>query len=163
GGSTVWSSIADYRPPPLEVLRNPWIQWTVLLPRDITGPRYEGIHRWGPAALQALGVTDALTHMEWFARPDGSVAVSEVAAPPPPTTWARGTRWCATPTPRWSRTRCAGSSTASASSWPRPEGRSDEHRHALPRLPGGDGLLHPGAGRGGGPGHRGGRPAAARA
>jgi hypothetical protein len=83
GGSTVWSSIADYRPPPLEVLRNPWIQWTVLLPRDITGPRYEGIHRWGPAALKALGVTDALTHMEWFARPDGSVAVSEVAARPP--------------------------------------------------------------------------------
>jgi hypothetical protein len=83
GGSTVWSSIADYRPPPLEVLRNPWIQWTVLLPRDITGPRYEGIHRWGPAALKALGVTDALTHMEWFARPDGSVAISEVAARPP--------------------------------------------------------------------------------
>jgi hypothetical protein len=83
GGSTVWSSIADYRPPPLEVLRNPWIQWTVLLPRDVTGPQYEGIHRWGPAALEALGVTDALTHMEWFARPDGSVAISEVAARPP--------------------------------------------------------------------------------
>src|SRR3954452_24951619 len=83
GGKTVWSSIADYRPPPLEVLRNPWIQWTVLLPRDITGPGYEGIHHWGPAALRALGVTDALTHMEWFARPDGSVAISEVAARPP--------------------------------------------------------------------------------
>src|SRR3954462_9356667 len=83
GGSTVWSSIADYRPPPLEGLRTPWIQWTVLLPRDITGPRYEGIHRWGPAALKALGVPDALTHMEWFARPDGSVAVSEVGARPP--------------------------------------------------------------------------------
>jgi hypothetical protein len=82
-GSTVWSSIADYSPPPLEVLRNPWIQWTVVLPRDISGPEYEGIHRWGPAALKALGVTDALTHMEWFARPDGSVAVSEVAARPP--------------------------------------------------------------------------------
>src|SRR3954468_16521013 len=83
GGATVWSSIADYRPPPLEVLRNPWIQWTVLLPRDISGPRYEGIHRWGPAALKALGVMDGLTHMEWFARPDGSVAISEVAARPP--------------------------------------------------------------------------------
>src|SRR3954454_2546277 len=83
GGSTVWSSIADYRPPPLDVLRNPWIQWTVVLPRDVSCPRYEGIHRWGPAALEALGVTDALTHMEWFARPDGSVAVSEVAARPP--------------------------------------------------------------------------------
>ena len=83
GGNTVWSSIADYRPPPLEVLRNPWIQWTVLLPRDISGPEYAEIHRVGPAAIRALGVTDALTHMEWFRRPDGSVAVSEVAARPP--------------------------------------------------------------------------------
>ena len=30
-----------------------------------------------------LGVRDALTHMEWFHRPDGSIAVSEVAARPP--------------------------------------------------------------------------------
>jgi hypothetical protein len=83
GGTTIWSSISDYRPPPLEVLRNPWIQWTVLLPRDINGPSYDGIHHWGPLALQALGVRDALTHMEWFRRPDGSVAISEVAARPP--------------------------------------------------------------------------------
>src|SRR4051812_22292746 len=83
GGTTVWSSIADYRPPPLEVLRNPWIQWTVLLPRDTSGPEYAGIHDVGPMALRALGVRDALTHMEWFRRPDGSVAVSEVAARPP--------------------------------------------------------------------------------
>jgi hypothetical protein len=82
-GSTVWASISDYSPPPLEVLRTPWIQWTVLLPRDISGPRYEGIHHWGPEALRALGVRDALTHMEWFHRPDGSVAISEVAARPP--------------------------------------------------------------------------------
>src|SRR4051794_19539252 len=82
-GDIVWASISDYQPPPLEVLRNPWIQWTVLLPRDVTGPRYEGIHEWGPAALRALGVRDALTHMEWFRRPDGSVAISEVAARPP--------------------------------------------------------------------------------
>jgi hypothetical protein len=83
GGETVWGSVADYLPPPLEVLRNPWIQWTVLLPRDISGPGYAGIHEVGPAALRALGVRDALTHMEWFRRPDGSVAVSEVAARPP--------------------------------------------------------------------------------
>jgi hypothetical protein len=83
GGQTVWASISDYHPPPLEVLRNPWIQWTVLLPRDISGDQYDGIHHWGPLALQALGVRDALTHMEWFRRPDGSVAISEVAARPP--------------------------------------------------------------------------------
>lgn len=50
GGRTLWSSIADYRPPPLEVLRNPWIQWTVLLPRDVSGPEYSEIHRIGPDA-----------------------------------------------------------------------------------------------------------------
>lgn len=83
GGRTVWASVADYVPPPLDVLRNPWIQWTVLLPRELDDPRYAGISEVGPAALRALGVRDALTHMEWFRRPDGSVAVSEVAARPP--------------------------------------------------------------------------------
>jgi biotin carboxylase len=83
GGQTVFSSIADYLPTPLEVLRQPWIQWSVVLPRKLDDPRYDGIWEVGPAALQALGVRDALTHMEWFRRPDGSVAVSEVAARPP--------------------------------------------------------------------------------
>jgi len=83
GGQTVFCSIADYFPTPLEVLRQPWIQWTVLLPRELDDPRYDGIWEIGPAALQALGVRDAVTHMEWFRRPDDSVAVSEVAARPP--------------------------------------------------------------------------------
>lgn len=83
GGETLWSSISDYLPPPLEVLRTPWVQWTVVLPRDIDVPEYAEIKRVGPAALQALGVRDAFSHMEWFARPDGSVAVSEVGARPP--------------------------------------------------------------------------------
>ena len=83
GGHTLWASIADYHPPPLEVLRNPWIQWQVVLPRDTSGPEYAGIHQVAPAAIRALGVTDAFTHLEWFRRPDGSVAVSEVAARPP--------------------------------------------------------------------------------
>ena len=83
GGRTVFSSVSDYLPPPLEVLRTPWIQWTVLLPREMDDPKYDGIREVGPAALRALGVRDALTHMEWFRRPDGSVAVSEVGARPP--------------------------------------------------------------------------------
>jgi len=83
GGETIWASISDYEPPPLDVLRTPWVQWTVLLPRDVSGPEYAGIRAAGPAALRALGVTDAFSHMEWFERPDGSVAVSEVGARPP--------------------------------------------------------------------------------
>ena len=34
------------------------------------------------AALDALGMTTGLSHMEWFRRTDGSVAVSEVAPDP---------------------------------------------------------------------------------
>lgn len=83
GGETIWASISDYQPPPLEVLRTPWVQWTVMLPRDISGPEYAQIHRAGPAALKALGVTHAFSHMEWFERPDGSVAISEAGARPP--------------------------------------------------------------------------------
>ena len=55
GGETVWSSIADYIPPPLEVLRNPWIQWTVVLPRDITGPRVRRHPRGRPRRAARAG------------------------------------------------------------------------------------------------------------
>jgi hypothetical protein len=83
GGQVVWDSVSNYLPTPLEVLRNPWIQWIVLLPRDIGGPEYDGIRAIAPTALRALGLQSGLTHMEWFRRPDGTVAVSEVAARPP--------------------------------------------------------------------------------
>ena len=45
-----------YLPTPLEVLENPWIQWCVLLPRDISGPEYDGIREIGTRAVQALGL-----------------------------------------------------------------------------------------------------------
>src|SRR5215475_14007816 len=82
-GKVIWESISSYFPTPLEVLRNPWIQWVVLLPREIGGPEYAGIREVAPQALKALGLRTGLTHMEWFRRPDGSAAVSEVGARPP--------------------------------------------------------------------------------
>jgi len=82
-GRVVWDSVSDYLPTPLEVLRHPWMQWVVRLPRDIGGPGYAGIRQVAPEALKALGLTTGLTHMEWFRRPDGTVAVSEVGARPP--------------------------------------------------------------------------------
>ncbi len=82
-GQLVWDSVSDYLPTPLEVLRHPWMQWVVRLPRDIGGPEYAGIRQVAPTALRALGLRSGLTHMEWFRRPDGTVAVSEVGARPP--------------------------------------------------------------------------------
>ena len=70
-GQLVWDSISAYLPTPLEVLRNPWMQWVVLLPRDIDGPEYAEIKKIAPHALRALGLETGLSHMEWFRRPDG--------------------------------------------------------------------------------------------
>ena len=82
-GRAVWHSLTHYHPTPLEVLRNPWIQWVVVLPREVDHPMFDDIRDAAVEALQALGQTTGLTHMEWFRRADGSVAISEVAARPP--------------------------------------------------------------------------------
>ncbi len=82
-GRPVWHSLTHYFPGPLDVLRNPWIQWCVLLPREVDHPRYDDIRSVGFRALDALGMKTGLSHMEWFRRGDGSVAVSEVGARPP--------------------------------------------------------------------------------
>ena len=82
-GRVVWSSISSYRPSPLTVLENPWIQWCVLLPRVIDTASFAPIRRDGERALGVLGMRDGMTHMEWFRRPQGAVAISEVAARPP--------------------------------------------------------------------------------
>ncbi len=82
-GRMVWHSISRYFPTPLEVLENPWIQWVVVLPREIDGPEFEPIRHAATHALQVLGMRTGLSHMEWFRRRDGSVAISEVGARPP--------------------------------------------------------------------------------
>jgi D-alanine-D-alanine ligase-like ATP-grasp enzyme len=82
-GELVWHSISRYLPTPLEVLENPWIQWAVLLPRDISGEEFAPIRTDALRGLRALGLRTGLTHMEWFRRPSGDIAISEVAARPP--------------------------------------------------------------------------------
>jgi len=82
-GCAVWHSLTHYLPTPLEVLDNPWIQWCLVLPREVDAPRYDDIRGVACRALDALGMVTGLSHMEWFRRPDGSLAISEVAARPP--------------------------------------------------------------------------------
>jgi hypothetical protein len=82
-GNAVWHSLTHYYPTPLHVLENPWIQWCLVLPREVDDPRYDDIKDAARRALSALGMTTGLSHMEWFRRRDGSVAISEVAARPP--------------------------------------------------------------------------------
>lgn len=82
-GRPVWHSLTHYLPAPLDAMRNPWIQWAVLLPREVDDPLYDDIRRAAYRALEALGMGTGLSHMEWFRRRDGSIAISEVAARPP--------------------------------------------------------------------------------
>lgn len=81
-GKPIWSSLTRYLPTPLEAMENPWIQWCVLLPREIDDPRYDAIREHGFRALAALGLDTGICHMEWFRRADGSVMISEVGARP---------------------------------------------------------------------------------
>ena len=83
GGRPVWHSLTHYLPTPLEALRHPWIQWCVVLPREVDDPRYDSIRAAGFRSLEVLGMGTGIAHMEWFRRKDGSIAVSEVAARPP--------------------------------------------------------------------------------
>lgn len=80
GGEMLGYSTSDYHPSCLDVMQNAWIQWVVVLPRDYLA---DDIARIGTRALEVLGLETGMCHLEWFRRPDGSVAISEVGARPP--------------------------------------------------------------------------------
>lgn len=82
-GVPVWHSISRYMPAPLQVLENPWIQWCVFLPRDISGEEFSPIREAGFKAVKTLGMQTGLSHMEWFWLQGDRIAISEVGARPP--------------------------------------------------------------------------------
>lgn len=87
GGEVQHQSISLYLPTPLTVLENPWIQWRCVLPLSAGAPQsnteYAAVEEAGKGAISALGLKDGFTHMEWFRRDDGSVAIGEIAQRPP--------------------------------------------------------------------------------
>ncbi len=81
-GKLVWHSLTHYLPSPLQVMRNPWMQWCVLLPREVDDPAFDDIRKIAAQSLDALGMETGVCHLEWFRRGDGSIAISEVGARP---------------------------------------------------------------------------------
>jgi biotin carboxylase len=77
------SSFGSYFPGPLEVLETPWIQWACVLPREVDSPLHERARKLGFDAIKALGLEDGMTHMEWFEKSDGTLAIGEIAQRPP--------------------------------------------------------------------------------
>jgi len=82
-GTPRFTSFSRYFPTPLEVTETPWIQWVVVLPRVVQGPEFDDARELGLRTVKALGLETGFTHMEWFRRDDGSLAIGEIAARPP--------------------------------------------------------------------------------
>jgi formate-dependent phosphoribosylglycinamide formyltransferase (GAR transformylase) len=82
-GKPLFYSLSHYYPNPLEVVREPWIQWQVVIPREVEDPRYDDIKKAAFKTMKTLGMGTGMTHLEWFRRKDGSIAISEIAARPP--------------------------------------------------------------------------------
>jgi len=83
GGKVRFTSLTRYFPTPLEVVETPWIQWAVVLPRHIDTPEFDGVQALGVRTVEALGLETGMTHMEWFRKDDGTLAIGEIAARPP--------------------------------------------------------------------------------
>lgn len=81
-GRAVYHSLSNYYPNPLEAMREPG-QWQVVLPREVDEPQYDDIRDAAFKALDTLGMHTGISHLEWFRRTDGSIAISEVVARPP--------------------------------------------------------------------------------
>ncbi len=82
-GKILGQTINHYYPTPLEAMSNPWIQWRVILRKEHNGRAFDDVRKAGKKAIDILGMKTGLSHMEWFRRKDGSIAISEIAARPP--------------------------------------------------------------------------------
>jgi hypothetical protein len=82
GGQVRFQSVSCYYPTLLEAMENPGIQHYVVVPRDISGSEWSDAVDLGVRTIAALGFDTGVTHMEWFRRDDGSLAIGEIAARP---------------------------------------------------------------------------------
>jgi ATP-grasp N-terminal domain/ATP-grasp domain len=75
-------SICYYRPPIMTALENSEIQWTCVMPRDISGDEYREFIEQGVEAIRALSVGNAMTHMEGFLLDSGGVRFTDATLRP---------------------------------------------------------------------------------
>jgi formate-dependent phosphoribosylglycinamide formyltransferase (GAR transformylase) len=84
GGEVRFASASHYDPSCIEVVENPWIKWVVVLPQEQDDdPELVEARALAIRAVEALGLETGFTHMEWFKKDDGSLAIGEIAARPP--------------------------------------------------------------------------------
>ncbi len=79
-GRPRYFNIAQYLPRPLIARSNEWISPVIVALRDVHDPKYTQGIRLGLGVLEALGMGDGFTHMEWYRKRDGEVVFGEIGA-----------------------------------------------------------------------------------
>jgi biotin carboxylase len=82
GGKPVYSNVAQYLPKPLIARTNEWISPVIITVRDLDQPKFHAGAALGGQVLDALGMGDGFTHMEWFHTPKGEVVFGEIGCRP---------------------------------------------------------------------------------
>lgn len=81
-GKPAYINVAQYLPPPIIARSVESISPVIITVRDLAQPKFaEGI-KLGYGVLDALGMGDGFTHMEWFRKADGEVVFGEIGCRP---------------------------------------------------------------------------------
>ena len=81
GGTVAHAFVGHYHPGCLEALASPSIRPRIGCTNRVAAPTYAELHATAARVIEALGLRDGATHMEWFFGPKG-LKVSELGARP---------------------------------------------------------------------------------
>jgi biotin carboxylase len=82
GGVPAFINVAQYLPKPLIARTNEWISPVIITVRDLEQAKLAKGIALGRAVLDALGMGDGFTHMEWFLTPKGEAVFGEIGCRP---------------------------------------------------------------------------------
>jgi biotin carboxylase len=82
GGKPAYENVAAYLPKPLEMRTIQWISPVIITVKDMYQPKLQGGVALGRKVLEALGMGDGFTHMEWYLTPKGEAVFGEIGCRP---------------------------------------------------------------------------------
>jgi len=82
GGRPAYFNVAQYLPKPIVARSEEWISPVIITVRDLAQPKLSGGIELGRRVLDALGMGDGFTHMEWFLTPKGEAVFGEIGCRP---------------------------------------------------------------------------------
>lgn len=82
GGKPAFQNVTQYLPKPIIARSQEWVSPVIITVRDLEQPGLRAGLALGNGVLDALGMGDGFTHMEWFRKPSGEVVFGEIGCRP---------------------------------------------------------------------------------